>query len=212
MRWICLGGFLFAAAPSATAQTSALAEISSVWTSCHAMLARTDWKQDAWTGWKRDVGDGYGDYFQFWDDRDADVSVLREQFFVDGIYTESHTSCFRKTGELAFVLVEALSPNMANPGDELDGPGPLIKREGRIYIAPDGRVLRVSMQIVDETGDKLADVERPESQLARECEAIDLHATVDRVREHEASELGDIKGKRPPYRANDFDWCAAAKP
>lgn len=214
MRWreglrrlglgLVAGAFLAPAVRAA--EPPAIEEVRAAWAACTAFMAK---KSDAWIGWRRDFGNGYADYFEFWDNSGdgKTPSLLRETFFVDAIAKEVRLSCFRAEGSLAFLFTTMTSPNVAVQG----GNGPELVREGRIYLDPKGAVLRVTAQVL-QAGKKVADMDTNRYSLARGCGSIDLHLTLDTVRTHYEHEMGDIEGKRPDYAPNPFDWCASAKP
>jgi hypothetical protein len=131
--------------------------------------------------------------------------VLKEEFVLDGA-AEHQTSCFRADGTLAFVLTEMTAPNVYGRPNSLE----MIVREGRIYVAPDGKVMRVTGQVTKD-GKKVGAFGNRSYQPARPSEPLDLHLTLDRVRAHEASELGDETGKRPAYTPNAFNWQEQVK-
>jgi hypothetical protein len=203
MRRFLLAIVVVLLSPCAWAQKTEFEKIGDVWSSCRTLM-----DSDDWLGWRRDFGNGYGDTFELWDREGAGVSALKVNFMIDGIATETQTSCFRKDGGLTFVLVEMLSPNQAANTDQSS----LIKREGRIYVSPSHDILRITGQIADEAGRKLSNLDSSKYQLARGCWALDLHLSLDRARDHLVSEQGDIEGKHPADTANAFDWCAIANP
>jgi len=175
-------------------------EVRQAWNACAAFM---DKKSDDWVGWHRDHGNGYGDYFEFWDNDGSDQpSVLRQTYFIDGIVSVRQTSCFRMDGTLAFVFTAMTSPNVAG------GPGePELVREGRIYVDPTGFAFRVVGQVM-QGGKKVADMDTNTYSLARGCQPVDMHLTLDRVRANYLHEMGDIEGRHPDYQPGLFDWCA----
>ena len=54
----------------------------------------------------------------------------------------------------------------------------------------------------------VAPIDHEQDQLARGCGLTAPHATVEDVRSHMISELGDIEGNRGKYTAEPLDWCA----
>ncbi|MDB5541120.1 MAG: hypothetical protein JWQ89_2847 [Devosia sp.] len=190
--------FLLLATP-AYAQSPQLDEVRAAWDTCTRLLQSAP---DDWTGWRRSFDGGYADRFQFHDGGDGAPSVLTQTWLIDAIATQTDTSCYRPDGSLAFVLSEMTSPNMAQGAD-----GPTITREGRLSFAPDGRLLRVLKRIT-EAGKEVAPIDNENYQLARGCTLTAPHATVDDVRSHMISELGDIEGTRGEYIAEPLDWCS----
>src|SRR5690606_24472256 len=94
------------------------------------------------------------------------------------------------------------SPNMA-PG----ATGPALSREGRLYFDPAGNLIRV-LRSITENGREVAKTDNDRYQLARGCGLTAPHATVEDVRDHLASELGDIEGNRGELIIEPLDWCA----
>ncbi len=189
---------------TARADDAAIEEIRAAWTQCNAIL---DAHTDDWVGWHHDVGGGYADNFEFWDKSfDHHPSVLKRSFWIDAVAFEEQNFCFRTDGTLAFVFTRMISPNMADGGYE----GPLIAREGRIYVAPDGKIIRVLGQITQD-GRKVSGLDDPKFELARGCWAIDLYRTTDAANEDYEATLGDIEGTHPAHQRNDYDWCAAVE-
>jgi hypothetical protein len=173
-------------------------EVRAAWKACVAML---DASPGDWTGWRRNFDGGYSDHFEFHEGSEGDVSVLVQTWLIDAIATQQDTSCFRPDGTLAFLFSEMTSPNMA------DGAiGPAITREGRLYFAPDGRLLRILKRIT-EAGKEVAPIDNDKYQLARGCGLTAPHATTDDVRAHLISELGDIEGTRGEFAVEPLDWC-----
>jgi hypothetical protein len=195
--------FTLLGAGARAAEAPTIEEVRAAWNACSTFMAK---KSDDWIGWRRDFGNGYADYFELWDNSGEGSSLLRETFFIDGIAKEVQTSCFRPDGTLAFVFATMTSPNVATQG----GNGPELVREGRIYVDPAGKVVRVAGQVT-QGGKKVADMDTNKYSLARGCHSVDLHLTLDRARAHYEHEMGDIEGKHPDYAANTFDWCAKTK-
>lgn len=185
------------------AQEAAIAEVRERWERCTALVTEAP---DDWLGWRRDFQNGYGDSFQLWDRtwEEGGAAVLRQVFLIDGIAIETDTHCFREDGSLAFIYSEMVSPNMA-VGFE----GPSIAREGRLYFDPSGERIRVLQQITQD-GEKVADGDNADYQLARGCGGLDVHMTLAAAYAHAESELGDIEGNRPAYERQIMDWCEAS--
>jgi hypothetical protein len=208
MRWREL--LVFAALATmlvgpARAEEPRVEEVRQAWSACATFM---ETKSDNWIGWRRDHGNGYGDYFEFWDnDGGEEPSVLRQTFLIDGIALVRQTSCFRLSGTLAFVFTTMTSPNVAVDG----GNGPELVREGRLYVDPKGNVFRVLGQVM-QGGKKVADMDTNAYSLARGCQSVDLHLTLDRVRTNYLHEMGDIEGTHPDYDPVVFDWCANITP
>jgi hypothetical protein len=185
----------------------AYVEANAVWTACQATTA--DPETAEWVGWHRDYGNGYGDSLEFYDMRyDEGVSALMESRNIDGIMFETSTSCYRPDGTLAWVAINASSPEMLASGEE----GPAIERWGSIAVAPDGKVVANLGSLSDVNGANLGGVNSTEHALARPCGPIDLRLTLADVQKQIDSELGDIDGKRPAYTPNAFAWCDTAAP
>ncbi len=195
LRPLLLLLFLLAAQP-ALADDAAIEEIRPHWAACTDLLAKTP---DDWTGWRRNYDGGYADHFEF--HAAPDVAVLVQTWLIDAIATQTDTSCYRPDGTLAFVFSEMVSPNMAI-GDS----GPAITREGRLYFAPDGTLIRVLARVV-ENGIEVAPIDNETYQLARGCGLTAPHANVADVQSHLDAELGDLEGNRPPYVQEPLDWC-----
>jgi hypothetical protein len=185
-------------ATPASAQEPQLDEVRAAWDACSRLLA-TD--PNGWTGWRRNFDGGYADHFQFHEATDGS-GVLVQTWLIDGIATQTDTSCYRPDGSLAFIFSEMTSPNMAVGYD-----APALTREGRLYFTPDGRLLRVLKRIT-EAGKEVAPIDNEQYQLARGCGLTAPHATLDDVRSHMIAELGDIEGTRGKYTAEPLDWCA----
>ncbi len=128
--------------------------------------------------------------------------MLVQTWLIDAIAIQTDTACYRPDGSLAFIFSEMTSPNMAEGAI-----GPAITREGRLYFAPDGRLLRLLKRIT-EAGNEVALIDNARYQLARGCGLTAPHATVEDVRSHMIAELGDIEGTRGKYAAEPLDWCA----
>lgn len=196
---------LFAAAAAVTlSHTTALAEdgpvigeIREAWAACTTLLAATP---DDWTGWRRSNEGGYADRFEFHEGEDGSA-VLVQTWLIDAIATQTDTSCYRADGTLAFVFSEMVSPNVAEGAAE-----GAISREGRLYFAPDGRLVRLLKRIVKD-GAEVAPIDNAAYQLARGCGLTTPHATLLDVRRHLDAELGDIEGNRPIWTSTPLDWC-----
>ncbi len=183
---------------AALADDAAIAEVRDAWGACSAMLAAAP---DDWTGWRRNFDGGYADHFEFHDGGDGAASVLVQTWLIDAIATQADTSCYRPDGSLAFLYSVMTSPNMADDAD-----GPAISREGRLYFDPAGNLLRV-LQSITEGGKEVAKTDNAEYQLARGCDLTTPHATVEVVRDHLVSELGDIEGNRGAMTVDPLSWC-----
>ncbi|MBP0582647.1 hypothetical protein J8I29_25205 [Labrys sp. LIt4] len=197
---------LAAAAPVRAAgqpDAKALAEIGADWAACQAVMKDNP---QAWLGWRRSFFNGYGDDFSFWDNRASATgsrSVLSIAAYFDGIGRFA-TYCYRQDGSLAYIVTAMLSPNI------VDGPNrdAAVSREGKVHVAPDGSVLKIS-------GALLAKGERhpldsKEWQLARPCEPLPLYRNLVEVEKAYVAEMGDIYGKKPAFKPEQLDWCAKA--
>jgi hypothetical protein len=198
MRRLLLA-LLFLIAPTvALADDAKIEEVRASWAACSDMLAAAP---NDWTGWRRNFDGGYADHFEFHDGGDDAPSVLVQTWLIDGIAIQTDTSCFRKDGSLAFIYSVLTSPNMA------DGAyGPSINREGRLYFDPAGNLLRV-LQSITEQGKEVAKADNAKYQLARGCDLTSPHPTVEAVRDHLVSELGDIEGNHGEYTVEPLAWC-----
>ncbi|MDC9822164.1 hypothetical protein PRN20_00335 [Devosia sp. ZB163] len=185
------------AATPVLAQDAEIEEIRRAWDACTGLI---DQSPNEWTGWRRNFDGGYADHFEFHEATDGS-GVLVQTWLIDAIATQKDTSCFRKDGTLAFLYSEMTSPNMAQGAD-----GPAITREGRLYFSPDGRLVRV-MKRITEAGKEVAPIDNDRYQMARGCELTAPHATMDDVRSHMISELGDIEGTRGEFKRQGLDWC-----
>ena len=185
-------------AASAAGDAPDIAEIRAAWARCTALLAATP---DDWTGWRRNSGGGYADHFEL-HEGDDDVAVLVQTWLIDAIATQTDTACYRPDGTLAFIYSAMTSPNIAEGSD-----GTAITREGRLYFAPDGHLVRLLRGITAD-GRQVADIDDARYQLARGCGLPAPHATLLDVQRHLEAELGDIEGNRPAYTAEPLDWCS----
>lgn len=185
--------------PLLAEDNAAIEEIRAAWQACSERL---DAQTNDWTGWRRNFDGGYADHFEFYDGYGNSVSVLVQTWLIDAIASQKDISCFRADDSLAFIFSEMVSPNMVD-GFE----GAALSREGRIYYAPGGEIIRVLGQITLE-GQVVAGMDNEKYQLARGCGLTQPHLTVADVRLHLDSELGDIEGKRPAFEAETLDWCA----
>lgn len=185
-------------APAVHAAEPQIDEVRAAWDACSKRL---ETGADDWTGWRRNFDGGYADHFEFHDGGDDAPSVLVQTWLIDAIATQTDTSCFRPDGSLAFLFSTMTSPNMAQGAT-----GPALTREGRLYFAPDGHLLRLLKRIT-EAGKEVAPIDNDKYQLARGCGLTAPHATVDDVRSHLIAELGDIEGTRGKYVAEPLDWC-----
>jgi len=186
-------------ATPALAQEPAIEEVRTAWAACTALLETAP---GDWTGWRRSFEGGYADHFEFHDGGDGAASVLVQTWLIDAIATQRDTSCYRPDGTLAFLFSDMTSPNMAEHAD-----GPAITREGRLYFAPDGHLLRILKRIT-EAGREVAPIDNADYQLARGCGLTTPHPTTGDVRAHLISELGDIEGTRGAFHLDPLDWCA----
>jgi hypothetical protein len=201
MRRLMLALPLLFAPQPAYADEAAIAEIRSAWGACTAMLAEAP---DDWTGWRRNYDGGYANHFEFHDGGDDAASVLVQTWMIDAIATQTDTSCYRADGTLAFLYSVMTSPNMAEGAT-----GPALDREGRLYFDPEGNLLRV-LQSITENGKEVAKTDNDRYQLARGCDLTTPHATVEEVRDHLVSELGDIEGNRGEFTVAPLSWCTLA--
>lgn len=184
------------------ADSDAIREVRAAWTACTDYLKT---QPDNWIGWRRDLGGGYGDVFEFWENDDGDLpSVLKRVEYIDAIVSKAQTYCFRRDRSLAFVYYEMTSPNVATDPDE-----DFVFQQGRIYIGPTGQVLSVLEKVVDQDEMELA--EGAYAFARGRCEFIDLYLKVDRARAHYESEIGTLDDAKPAYTQNLYDWCSAAE-
>ena len=183
---------------AALADEASLVEIRSAWAACTTLLETAP---DDWTGWRRNFDGGYADRFEFHDGGDSAASVLVQTWLIDAIATQTDTSCYRADGSLAFIHSVMTSPNMAQ-----DATGPALDREGRLYFDPDGNLLRL-LKSITENGREVARSDNEHYRLARGCGLTAPHATVEVVRDHLVSELGDIEGNRGAMTVDTLDWC-----
>jgi hypothetical protein len=201
---IALAAGLLSSVPfAAKADEAQLAEIRGAWEACGKVIAGN---ADGWIGWRRDFFNGYGDNFNFWNNRGTTPtipSVLRTTLFIDGVAVLTTTYCFRNDETLAFVLTVMESAN-AVEGKPSNG---LISREGRIYFGRDGKVVKVLGQILDDK--KLPHpLDNPDWQLMRGCEPLDHYRTAEEVEQAYIAEMGDIEGQRPEFKPKEINWCA----
>ena len=199
MRRLLLALPLLFAPTLVHADDAAIEEVRSAWAACSEMLAAVP---NDWTGWRRNFDGGYADHFEFHDGGDDAASVLVQTLLIDAIATQTDTSCYRADGSLAFLYSVMTSPNMAEGAY-----GPAINREGRLYFDPAGNLLRV-LKAITEGGKEVAKTDNEKYQLARGCDLTAPHATVEVVRDHLVSELGDIEGNRGEFTVETLDWCA----
>jgi hypothetical protein len=194
---------LLLATPALAADEPAIEEVRAVYAACTDHLAA---QSDNWFGWRRVHDGGYSDFFEFWDQGSDGYgpSILKRRYLIDAIASEEQTFCYRPDGTLAFVFTQMTSPNMAIGFDS-----PAITREGRIYVDPTGKVIRVLGKITGEGVEATLDDEK--YQLARGCWELDLTLTRDDVHTAYLAEMGDIDGTKPEYAANPYDWCSVAK-
>lgn len=202
IRTILASALILAALPAHAADSPAIEEVRLAWAACTEHLEA---QPDNWKGWRRVHDGGYADLFEFWD-QGADgygPSVLKRTFLIDGIASETQTLCYRPDGSLAFAFAQMASPDMA------EGAEGALTREGRIYVDPKGKVIRVLGKVVGEGFETTLDDES--HQLARGCWDLDLAPTRDAVHTAYLAELGDIDGTKPTYTPTPFDWCNAVK-
>ncbi len=202
IRTILAATIALAALPAHAADSPAIDEVRLAWAACTEHLEA---QPDNWMGWRRVHDGGYADFFEFWD-QGADgygPSVLKRTFLIDGIASETQTLCYRPDGSLAFAFAQMASPDMA------EGAEGALTREGRIYVDPKGKVIRVLGKVVGEGFETTLDDET--HQLARGCWDLDLAPTRDAVHTAYLAELGDIDGTKPTYTPTPFDWCSAVK-
>jgi hypothetical protein len=196
--------WLFVGQPWA-AEDSRIAEIKEAWANCEAAVREYP---DRWIGWRHNFLDGYGEDFQFYDNRELDrPSVLVIGTMIDAIAFVTDTSCFRQDKSLAFIFSVMGAPNVSELGDNSIP----VRREGRIYFDPSGKVIRVLGWFADSNGTKLGDLNDKRFELARDCTPVSVHLKVDQVETHYFSVLGEMDGTKPPYREQEFDWCSVAK-
>jgi len=198
MRRLLFSLLVLLAPTVARADDAKIEEVRSAWAACSDMLAAAP---NDWTGWRRNFDGGYADHFEFHDGGDDEPSVLVQTWLIDGIATQTDTSCFRKDGSLAFIYSLMTSPNMAEGAY-----GPALNREGRLYFDPAGNLLRV-LQSITEGGKEVAKTDNAKYQLARGCDLTSPHPTVEAVRDHLVSELGDIEGNRGAFTVDPLSWC-----
>jgi hypothetical protein len=193
MRHLLAAAFALFAAPAAADE---IEEIRTAWSSCIQLMAATE---DDWTGWRRNFEGGYADHFEFHEGTDG-TGALVQTWLIDGIATQTDTSCYRADGTLAFLYSAMVSPNMAEGGEGA------ITREGRLYFAPDGRLIQVLKRIVAD-GKEVAPIDNDKYQLARGCGLTAPLATLEDVRAKVIAELGDIEGTRGEFVVQPLDWC-----
>lgn len=179
------------------AHADELDEIRTAWSACVQLMEATE---NDWTGWRRNFDGGYADHFEFHEGADGSGALV-QTWLIDAIATQTDTSCFRQDGTLAFLYSAMVSPNVAEGAD-----GPALTREGRLYFDPDGKLIQVLKRIV-ENGKEVAPIDNDKYQLARGCGLTAPHATLDDVRAHLISELGDIEGTRGEFIVEPLDWC-----
>ncbi len=190
----------FPAAPAAAQDDAAIDEVRAAWDAC---VETQQMFFDGWTGWRRLHDGGYGEFFEFTDGGFEQPAVLNRTVFIDGLVEIAETSCFRADGSLAFILIGMASPNMAQGYD-----APSLTREGRVYVAPDGAVLRVLDQTMEQGREVAPDPDR--YMLARPCQPAEHYPAADDVRRRIDSVLGDLMGDHPDYTPAELDWCGLA--
>lgn len=184
--------------------TKALAGIDADWAACQALMKDNP---QAWLGWRRSFFNGYGDDFSFWDNRAGATgsrSVLSTADYIDGL-ARFATYCYREDGSLALAVTAMLSPNV------IDGPNRdvAVSREGKIHVAPDGSVLKISGALVVK-GERYP-LDSKDWQLARPCEPLPFYRNLAEVEKAYVAEMGDIYGKKPAFKPERLDWCAKAE-
>lgn len=196
-----LAAALLFATPAIAADSPAIEEVRLAYAACTEHLEA---QPDNWFGWRRVHDGGYADFFEFWDQGSDGYgpSILKRRYLIDGIASEEQTFCYRPDGTLAFVFIQMTSPDMASDG-------PALTREGRIYISPQGEVIRVLGKIVGDGFETTLD--DPAHQLARGCWQLDLALTRDIAHTAYLREMGDIDGNYPDYKPYDYGWCLAVK-
>jgi hypothetical protein len=213
MRWIwyvaaALAAGVLAAPFAARADDAEIAEIRGAWAACEKVTADNT---DGWIGWRRDFFNGYGDNFNFWNNRGTQPvvpSVLRTRLFIDGVAVLTTSYCFRTDETLAFVFTVMQSMNAVEgkPSDVL------VSREGRLYFGRDGSLLKVLGQVLDDKKQPHP-LDNDEWQPMRGCQPLAYYKTAEEVEKAYIAEMGDIEGQRPAFQPTEIDWCAqAAKP
>jgi hypothetical protein len=172
---------------------------------CKEVLENT---ANDFTGWRRNFYNGYADSFEFHGYPD-ETSALVRSFSIDDTAYEVDTSCFDETGKLSFVGTYMHSANMV--GDTTQ----VLERYGEIEVDAKGKPTKAHGWIVtvplDETikPEKFPLTDAPH-QLTRDCLSVELYASTAEVQTAMDAVLGDIDGKRPAFKATEYDWCAKA--
>jgi hypothetical protein len=195
---VALLGALALPLPALAQDTPEILEIRETWEACTEFMNAAP---DDWTGWRRNHDGGYSDHFEFHDGGESSVSVLVQTWLIDGIAIQKDTACYRSDGTLAFIFTELTSPNMAVGYDSKS-----ITREGRLYFGFEGTPIRILGRITED-GEEVAKTDNEKYTLFRGCDLTQPHLTVDDVRNHQLSELGDIEGIRIAFEPNYFAWC-----
>jgi hypothetical protein len=187
------------AAPALAQDPPEIVDIRGYWEGCSEMLSTAP---DDWTGWRVNYDGGYANHFEFHEGGDGSVSVLVQTWLIDAIATQTDTACYRPDGRLAFIFSEMVSPNVAENSE-----GAILVREGRIYFAPDGEIIRVLSKILYEDHE-VAQYDNEHFMLARGCDLTTPHMTVADIRLHMDHELGTIEGDHPTFTPSDpIGWC-----
>lgn len=156
-----------------------------------------------WLGWQR--GDPGYDAFHYWradGKKPAILSIARQ---LGEMAREEINYCFRADGKLVFIQTLTSAGNAAEGRDH----GRPLSREGKIYLGPDGTVLKVTGVILD-------DRQRPHALgnaqwiVPAICEELPLYATTEEVERTLTAELGDAYGARPAFKPAALDWCGKA--
>ena len=165
---------------------------------------------DYWAGWRRDFHNGYADSFQFYNAgaEYESPAVLVTTATIDDTAYETVTSCF-EGGKLSFVSTVMRSQNTAGEA------GTQAERYGEIYLDASGAITKTLGWLSDGGLDANNQpphfaLDNPAYQLTRDCTPVALYKSVDDVQKALDAELGDIEGKRPAFKAEQYDWCAKA--
>lgn len=128
------------ATPALAEDPPEIVQIRNYWQGCTEMLetAPDDWGRRRF----RNFDGGYADHFEFHEDGGGWCVRVVQTWLIDAIATQTDTACYRPDGTLAFIFSEMVSPNVAAKSE-----GAIIVREGRIYFAPDGEVIRILPKI-----------------------------------------------------------------
>ena len=200
-----LAGGVLSASFAAQADEAQIAEVRSAWAACEKV---TSGNADGWIGWRRDFFNGYGDNFNFWNNRGSEPvvpSVLRTMLFIDGVAVLTTSYCFRSDETLAFVfsVMDYMNAVEGKPSDVQ------VSREGRLYFGRDGSVLKVLGQILDDKKQPHP-LDNAEWQPMRGCQPLAYYRTAEEVEKAYIAEMGDIEGQRPTFQPYEIDWCSRA--